>query len=931
MMGVILRAEFSTNFFKRNMKKIYLLLLVLSGLMGSAQTLYPYLQAPTPNSIYVNWKTESNPETIVQYGTSPTALTNTLTGTNQVFSDTGYAANYFYHTVKITGLAANTKYYYRIKTGTSQSDVYSFKTMPLPGQAATADGHLRFLILGDNQMRNEPRFDTLVAQAKRKIADKWGITADPADNIAMTVMVGDQVDVGTLDHYENVHFKKNKALSGYLPIQTLVGYHETYGTLAMQAYYDHYVLDEMSYQGISSGTENYYAHQVGNTLFIAMDTEHTSAQQLSWVMQVVAAADQDETVDWIISLGHRPYQAEQYVGDISTWVRNSAMPVLTASSKHILHIGAHHHLYHRGQLKNTPTYQIISGGVAWDQYWGMSVEEDFEDVQKTISNWIYQIVDIDVNNGTFDVEAYSIGSVFQWKDNELMDTFHHYKGLAAPAQPSITNNLTGQDLELPLTLESTAYQTTTTETLNSTQFMIGKTASFDIVEKDVYRDFEDLFGHPGTQTDVSVDVNAGVDITKLTLATGDLPNGQYFVKTRQRDANLSWSPWSEAKSFNIINSTFADTQIQLDSIAYLPNMPITVSFADTPGNATDWIGLYKKGQTPGSATPSLRWAYTGGQISGVHTFATGLTDVGMYYATLMENDGYTEIVDRKEFYVGPFVQLAVGDDTYESGSDVTVSFSNAPHLASDWIGIYKVGQTPGDIGSTDWSYVTSADGSFTFSGLADGYYYATYLLQDGYQNVGEKVFFQVGSQFTQLAINKTVYNLNENIIATWTDAPGIIKDWLGIYHEGDEPNSDPLVSYTYFDGQPEGIATIPDDKLPTEPGDYFIVMFTNDSYNEVSNRISFEVMDATAGNEQWKDQQSVVVYPNPVKKGERTFIKAKYRIDQIDMFDMTGNLFYTSKNINDYNFSLINQSLPTGTYILKIHTNKVYTVKIIVD
>ena len=66
--------------------------------------------------------------------------------------------------------------------------------------------------------------------------------------------------------------------------------------------------------------------------------------------------------------------------------------------------------------KDDKVYNIISGGTAWDQYWGMSTEEDFEDVQKTISNWMYQIVDIDVVNGKMDVESYSIGSIFQWKN-----------------------------------------------------------------------------------------------------------------------------------------------------------------------------------------------------------------------------------------------------------------------------------------------------------------------------------------------------------------------------------------------------------------------------------------------------------------------------------------------------------------------------------
>lgn len=195
-------------------------------------------------------------------------------------------------------------------------------------------------------------------------------------------MVGDQVDVGTLDHYENVHFKKNRKLSPYLPILTTVGNHETYGTLGMNSYYAHFNIDEIKYKNITSGNENYYAQQAGNVLFVSLSSEHTGSAQQTWLQQILTEANNDPTVDWIISLSHRPYQAEQYVGDISTWVRNNAVPLLAGSNKYLMHVGAHHHLYHRGQLKNTPNYQIISGGTAWDQYWGMSTEQDFDDVQK---------------------------------------------------------------------------------------------------------------------------------------------------------------------------------------------------------------------------------------------------------------------------------------------------------------------------------------------------------------------------------------------------------------------------------------------------------------------------------------------------------------------------------------------------------------------
>lgn len=913
------------------MKNYYLLfsLLLCTSLVSRAQSLYPYLQTATPTSIYVSWKTESNPETIVEYGTSDSDLNVTVTGNTNIFTDSGYPGNYFYHNVKLVNLSANTKYYYRIKTGAEVSAVYSFKTLPNPGQAATEDGHIRFLIMGDNQLKAVPRYDSLVSAAKRKIRQKWGAALSPDDNIAMTFMVGDQVDIGTLDHYEHVHFNKNRGLSGNIPIQTTVGNHETYGTLGMNSYYDHFYINEITYQGISSGTENYYAQQAGNVLFISLSSEHTGSAQLMWLQQVLDAANEDDTVDWIFSLSHRPYQAEQYVGDISTWVRNTAVPLLVSSPKYSMHIGAHHHLYHRGQLKDTPTYNIISGGTAWDQYWGMSTEEDFEDVQKTICNWIYQIVDIDVTNGKMDIESYSIGSVDQWKNNQLMDEFHRYKDKPAPEKPSITNDFV-EDVALPLTLSGSAYTTTTDELLNTTQFLISQTPTFDIIKKESYRDFENLYGQYGTQKDSTVNINLGVDITKMELPANSISNGQYYVKLRYRDRNLEWSPWSDVKTFTVTGSIVLNTEIVTDALAYAQNSPIIVNFTDAPAGATTWIGLYKEGETPGAETPSQTWQYTDGNGAGSVNFPAGLAEVGKYYVAIFSNDSYTEIAERKYFYVGPIPVLETDQEEYSVGSPVTVSFENGPQLANDWIGIYKMGHTPGEIGSTAWAYVTTAAGSKTFNGLAKGYYYAEYYLQDGYSAIGNKVFFKIGDIVTELWINKPVYDLGEQISASWTDAPGIVKDWLGIYHEGDNPNIDPLVSYTYFDGLAEGTKIINEPELPTETGNYFIVMFTDDSYNEVSNRVTFEV-NPPLGNDEFKIDNGLRVYPNPTNDTKQTFIKSDYPIDEIEIFNMEGKLMYATKNVNNNKYSLITQDLPKGVYVLKIHSRKLFTAKLIVD
>lgn len=899
--------------------------------MTFGQALFPYLQNPTPNSMIVNWKTGSNNETTVLYGNSPTNLNVTVTGTTNIFSDTGYNNNYFYHTAKINNLQPNTKYYYKIKTGTSESAIYNFRTLPLPGQATTADGKIRFLIMGDNQIKAEPRYDTLTLNAFKKLKQKFGANSDPSDNVALTFMVGDQVDVGTLDHYENVHFKKNIKLSPYLPIQTTVGNHETYGTLGMNSYYAHFYIDEIKYKNISSGNENYYAQQAGNVLFVSLSSEHTGTAQQTWLQEILTAANNDPTVDWIISLSHRPYQAEQYVGDISTWVRNNAVPLLTSSSKYLMHVGAHHHLYHRGQLKDTPNYQIISGGTAWDQYWGMSTEQDFDDVQKTLTDWTYQIVEVDVTSGKVDVECYSIGGVYTKKYNELVDSFHRYKNQPKPTKPTITNVFSGP-ITLPLTLNGSAFASPNGELLNTTQFLISKAADFSVIEKEFYRDYENWFGKDGTP-DKAKNLNAGVDITKVSFPANSISNGMYYVKMRYRDRNLEWSDWSDVKQFQITGSVVSNPTFTLDKSEYLQNTPIVATYTGGPGNLKDWVGIYKKGQVPATST-SQTYLYTNGQTAGTASFNNGLATKGQYFAGFFADDGYTEITPRKNFYVGPKVVLQATADTYPVGGTVKINFSNGPNLVKDWIGIYKMGQSPGTNTSATYKYVTTAAGSLDFTGLPKGYYFAQYFLEDGYTGIGEKVFFKVGDIVTELWINKPVYTLGENITASWTDSPGIIKDWLGIYPQSIQTPDDNFVSYTYFDGVTQGTKSISGAALPTTPGNYYMVMFTNDSYTEVSNRKQFQVTSGSTlgtGEVQKSTEKNVILYPNPTKPGEPTFIKSDYPIDKIELLSATGDLLYESKNVHNQRFSLVNENLPKGVYFVKVHTRKLFTIKLVVQ
>ena len=143
---------------------------------------------------------------------------------------------------------------------------------------------------------------------------------------------------------------------------------------------------------------------------------------------------------------------------------------------------------------------------------------------------------------------------------------------------------------------------------------------------------------------------------------------------------------------------------------------------------------------------------------------------------------------------------------------------------------------------------------------------------------------------------------------------------------------DPLVSYTYFDGLPAGTLSLQDTSLPTAPGSYFISLFTNDSYTEVSNRCYFTVVDTniTTNVPVIDGNKPVKIFPNP-GNGKITSIECVYPIEKIELLNSSGQTVFRSRNINDDHFTLLNQQLPNGIYFIKIYTRMTYTLKLIIE
>lgn len=130
-------------------------------------------------------------------------------------------------------------------------------------------------------------------------------------------------------------------------------------------------------------------------------------------------------------------------------------------------------------------------------------------------------------------------------------------------------------------------------------------------------------------------------------------------------------------------------------------------------------------------------------------YSTGRTiETALGLAPLTENDGFAQTINDAFTSGGTnSPSLSISASSVARGTNLVATFFTPAVTVSttDWIGIYHVGQTPGQIASTEWQYVPNASGSVTFttSGLTPGQYDIYYFYNDGYTVLAGPVNFTV--------------------------------------------------------------------------------------------------------------------------------------------------------------------------------------------
>ena len=325
-----------------NVRKVQLLqrfIAILAVLAGSQFALAevlergPYLQIGTPESIIVKWRTDVSTDSVVKFGPNPASLTMTAQDATSTTE----------HEVLVSGLAADTTYFYSIGSAAvtlagGDSEHY-FVTSPPTGNAKPT----RLWIVGDS--------GTADASA-RAVRDAY-LAFLGAEKTDLLLMLGDNAyNVGTDAEYQAAVFDMYPQILRNTVVWPTLGNHDA-GTQP-PPYYNIFTLPTAAEAGgLASGTEAYYSFDYGNVHFVCLDSQESSRSpggaMMTWLNNDLNA----NTQPWVIAFWHHPpYSKGSHNSDTEgrlVDMRTNANPILEAHGVDLI-LGGHSHAYERSFL-----------------------------------------------------------------------------------------------------------------------------------------------------------------------------------------------------------------------------------------------------------------------------------------------------------------------------------------------------------------------------------------------------------------------------------------------------------------------------------------------------------------------------------------------------------------------------------------------------
>lgn len=335
------------------MKRLFTLLVFFAVIHVQAQLLRgPYLQSMTNKSVKILWRTANATPAVVRYGTALNNLTNSV-------ADTAQKSN---HILQISGLLANTKYYYQIEDGNMQvlagnDEQHHFITAPVIGDSTIH----RFWVTGDFGAGNTDQ--VLVKQ--------WFQNYLTTTKVDAWLWLGDNTYTnGTDAEYSRNVFSKDygyDSLFRFLPFYPIPGNHDynsVNGSNPINPYGPYFDMVEVfknaEMGGYPSNTEAFYSYDYGNIHFVAMNSElypwllfNLPNAYKTWLENDL----RNTTQPFKIAYWHQPpyskgsHDSDDWFEFFMKAMREQYLPILERYGVDLV-LNGHSHVYERSYLIN---------------------------------------------------------------------------------------------------------------------------------------------------------------------------------------------------------------------------------------------------------------------------------------------------------------------------------------------------------------------------------------------------------------------------------------------------------------------------------------------------------------------------------------------------------------------------------------------------
>ena len=526
--------------------KIIYSIIVISFLFPVSLVVEPYLQNATPNSMTILWETDSDSQSIVEWG-----MYVFLTESTSGYSFSNYG-NSKIHTVELTNLSPNTRYYYRVVVGNyeSYSALHDFITPPDPSSEAS----FRIIAMSDMQRDNSNpnKFNEVIHDGVIDyISDEY--SDDIAAELAMVLVTGDLVVTGSsyyqwADHF----FEPSEDLFSHVPLYPVFGNHEQNTDYFIKYFH-------LPDNGTPGYEEHWYYTDYSNLRVIGLDSNggYQVQAQLDWLEAVLQDACYNDYIDFVFAQLHHPYKSELWTPGESNYTGDVIQRMESFSDecgKPSIHFFGHTHGYSRGQSQdhNHLWVNVATAGGAID-YWGEWPQADYDEFTVTQDEWGFVVVDLEAGDEPqFVLKRISRGNADTYRDNEVRDEVVIRFNNIPPNQP-VGLSPSGQvDPDL-LILSADDFVDADADAPMAAQWEVYQDCDLSlspIINKFV--NMENWYFNENTQE--------SVELTQVSVS-GLSGNSAYCWKVRYRDTSLGWSDWSEPLSFETGESVYSENML----------------------------------------------------------------------------------------------------------------------------------------------------------------------------------------------------------------------------------------------------------------------------------------------------------------------------------------------------------------------------------